>query len=769
MKKNLKKILALLLTLTMVVGMTACGGSDEKKPSGDNTGASNENTTPLVVGYSTFSQKFSPFTADTQYDQDAVGMTQISLMKTDRLGGIIKNGIEGETVEYNGTEYTYYGVADLDWHYDEAADITTYSAKLREDLKFSDGEPVTADDIIFTYYCYLDNSYVGSTTLSSYNIVGLANYQMNSTAAEGVTVSDEEVANLIANPSDTLSAYISEYIANILTGEMEWCGDVFADYEYEDAVSMFIAFYSLEEGYTGTDADTVLADVIAQYGLNYKELATRYAGDETYFDADIVGFAHDEVYAAKVEAAGGEEVPNIAGIKKVDDYTVEIQVKGFEAPAVYSILGTYIVPMHYYGDPALYDYDNNMFGFTRGDLSAVNEKETQPLGAGPYIFKEYKNKTIYYEANPYYFAGEPKIKNVQFKEVTTEEMASDVESGTVDCGEMTGSVTRFNEVASYNSNGEITGDVITTSTVDNLGYGYIGINADTVLVGSDKTSDESKALRKALMTILAVYRNTTVDTYYGEAASVINYPISNTSWAAPQSTDGDYKLAYSVDASGNDIYTSDMSAEEKYAAALEASKSFFIAAGYTFDEASGKFTAAPDGAKMSYEVIIPAEGSGDHPAYGVLTDAKAALETIGIELVINDPADTNELWTALDAGTQELWCAAWGATIDPDMYQIYHSTNVVGLGGSDSNHYHIQDPELDSLIVEARKSEDQSFRKAIYKECMEIIMDWAVELPVYQRQNCIIFSTERINMDTVTPDITTFYGWMSEIENMEMN
>jgi peptide/nickel transport system substrate-binding protein len=57
----------------------------------------------------------------------------------------------------------------------------------------------------------------------------------------------------------------------------------------------------------------------------------------------------------------------------------------------------------------------------------------------------------------------------------------------------------------------------------------------------------------------------------------------------------------------------------------------------------------------------------------------------------------------------------------------------------------------------------------MYKACLDIIVDWAVEVPVYQRQNCIIFSTERVNVATVTPDITTFYGWLSEIHNVELN
>ena len=70
--------------------------------------------------------------------------------------------------------------------------------------------------------------------------------------------------------------------------------------------------------------------------------------------------------------------------------------------------------------------------------------------------------------------------------------------------------------------------------MDNLGYGYIGMSANTMNVGGEPASEASKDLRKAFATVLAVYRDVAIDSYYGERASVINYPISNTSWAAPQ-------------------------------------------------------------------------------------------------------------------------------------------------------------------------------------------------------------------------------------------
>ncbi|HOE94136.1 MAG TPA: Abi family protein, partial [Candidatus Cryptobacteroides sp.] len=44
--------------------------------------------------YQDFSQKFSPFYANTAYDHDVANMTQIGMMTTDRVGAIVFNAIE---------------------------------------------------------------------------------------------------------------------------------------------------------------------------------------------------------------------------------------------------------------------------------------------------------------------------------------------------------------------------------------------------------------------------------------------------------------------------------------------------------------------------------------------------------------------------------------------------------------------------------------------------------------------------------------------------
>lgn len=796
-----KSLFALLMAAVMLVSIVPMAVAGEAE-------------TPLVVAYSPFSEKFSPFFAETAYDRDVADMTQIVPLKTDRMGGIIAKAIEGETVNYNGTDYLYTGAADVTVDFDEQKNETTYVVKLREGMKFSDGKPVTADDLIFTYYVLLDPSYVGSTTLNSYPIIGLKDYQTQ-TSSDVYSKYDEMADSIFAAGRDhewtEADSWTKEQQESFWAElESQWKNDVNKIVDY--VFAKYLAYAPDYTGYTGEEITAkeelkvVLGMALWNFGkVEEKVLTTKsgkvydttkdeYPTRDDYYAEVLTAYENDpkayvkaeespdgsDIWALtksafignwgpKDESMAGKGVPNIAGIKKLDEYTVEVKTTGYEAPAVYSIAGINVTPKHYYGDEAQYDYENNKFGHPFGDITIAGQKTTQPMGAGPYKFVKYENRVVYFEANEHYYKGVPKIKYVQFKETASNEVPNALESGTVDVGEMSGNRPNVETIKKFNTNGELSGDKVTTTRVDNLGYGYIGLNAETVSVAGEPGSDASKNLRRAFATVLAVYRDVAFDSYYGDAAAVINYPISNTSWAAPQPTDPDYKVAFSVNAEGEDIYTSEMTSEDKYAAALEAAKGFLIAAGYTFDEAAGKFTAAPEGAKMSYEIIIAGDGKGDHPSFGVLTDAKAALETIGIELKINDPADSNVLWNALNSGKQEMWVAAWQSTIDPDMYQVYHSSNIVGLGGSDSNHYHIADPKLDEAIITARQSDDQGYRKTVYKEALDIIVSWAVEVPAYQRKNFVIYSTERLNVDTLPKDITTFYGWMSEVETLEMN
>lgn len=788
----MKKLLALLLALSMLACLfVGCNkdadptnppasdtpdNSDAPDVPDDSKEPTADNDTPLVVGYSPFSSKFSPFFSETAYDQDVYAMTSVSLLSSDRTGAIILNGIEGETINYNGTDYTYYGPANL--VITENADGTVYyDFTLREDITFSDGTPMTIDDVIFSMYVLCDPTYEGNSTLFAQPIQGMSEYRANMDTLTNLILATEE-AGYEANDLYTEDQYNAFWAAFHAAGEkfaqeiVDYCVAAGANTAEDSVAACAVNWgYELAEDATVADFFTAIVETcgydLSDDGINYESAGSSISG---LIDAELGDAAADY----KVGVTTGESAANISGIQKTGDYSMRVVMTQIDAVAIYQ-LGVVIAPMHYYGNADLYDYDNNCFGFPKGDLSSVRAKTTVPMGAGPYKFVEYTDGTVYFERNDSYFLGTPKTKYINFTEtLTDDDKLNGITTGTIDLSDPSMDVETAATITETNGGEGLVGSVLNTNLVDNLGYGYIGMNANVMCVGGEAGSEASKNLRKAFGTILSVYRDVAIDSYYGELAEVINYPISNTSWAAPRPADDGYEVAFSKDVDGNPIYTSNMSSEDKYEAAKQAALGFFEAAGYTV--ADGKITAAPEGASTEYELWIPADGKGDHPSFMICTLAKEAMAEIGMNLIVKDLTNSSDLWTALEAEQVAMWAAAWGATVDPDMYQIYYADvanatdNKGGPAQGGSNYmYRIADAELDQLIMDARASTDQTYRKAMYKACLDTIIDWAVEIPVYQRQNAIVFSAERVNMDTVTPDITTFYGWLSEVDKIQLN
>ena len=526
-----------------------------------------------------------------------------------------------------------------------------------------------------------------------------------------------------------------------------------------------IAACAANYGYEGLKDDATAMDffnaMLAKYdGSVSKMSASESAG--TQFGALMPSYND---YQVGVET--GESAPNITGIQKTGENSLRIVATKVDAQMIYQLAVT-VGALHYYGDKAKFDYDKNQFGFPKGDLSSVREKISKPLGAGAYVFDKYENGVVSLKANDGYYDGAPKVKNLNLKYVAENDKLNSILAGTTDISTPSFTTEVADAIKKANSNGELSGDKIYTSAVDALGYGYIGINSHNVCVNKEPGSEQSKDLRRAFATIFSVYRDLAISSYYGDRASVINYPITNTSWAAPQPTDDGYEIAFSKDADGNPIYTSDMKDEDKYAAAKKAALGFLEKAGYTVQ--NGKITAAPAGAKMEYEVMIGGGGNGDHPSFMILTEAQKALAEIGMKLDINDMSNSADMWNKLNARQAEMWCAAWQATPDPDMYQVYYSD--VANGGKEpggSNYmYQIEDKDLDDMIMQARESTDQEYRKTIYRAALDKIIDWACEIPVYQRQEVTTFASNRIKVDTITPDMSSYYKWYSEIQNYEL-
>lgn len=757
--KNTKQVIALASAAALSVSVLAgCGGaaSDATSESTSTATAEASNTAAsdgtLVLAETGFESKFSPFFAASAADQDVIDLTQIALLGADRKGEMILNGIEGETREYNGTDYTYHGPADC--VVTENADGTvTYDIKLREDLKFSDGEPVTIDDVIFSMYVFLDPTYDGSVTMYSTPIVGLEEYRNSmSTLSKLIAEAGEDNTDYTNFTEEQQKAFWDA----VNDGGVKFAQEI-VDTMLENGATD-VASAAAGWGFDGLAADATAKDFFLaigeQYDWSFSAMEAESAGSA------LSELIPEDVYAYSTTGVNvGNAVANVAGIVKTGDYSMTLTTSELSTTMIYQ-LQMPIAPLHYYGDESLYDYDNNSFGFVKGDLSGVRSKTSAPLGGGMFTFSKYSDGVVYLDANPDYFNGAPKVAHVNMKETQEADKITGVQAGTIDISDPSYSLEVADQIADINGVEGEDGPVITTRLKDYRGYGYIALSAKNVNVGGDPASQASKDLRKAIMTVIAAYRDEGIDSYYGDTATVINYPMSNTSWAAPSVTDDGYQIAYSTDVDGNEIYTSDMKSEDKYAAALQAALGYFEAAGYTVE--NGQITAAPAGAKMEYQVNIGASGNGDHPSFQTLTNAAAALKTIGFTLTVNDMANASDLFASYQSGAAEGWVAAWQSTNDPDMFQLYHSQGA-------TNYYAINDADLDELIMAARQTTDQEARKAMYKEAMEIILDWGVELPVYQRSEATIFSTERVNIDTIAKDQTPYWTYKSELNNLELN
>ena len=154
-----RKIIALLLSATTLFTLTGCGNSGSGDSNVDNSSNSGDT---LVIGTSTFNGVFNPFFYTSAYDSQA-----FTTVFTQVCG----------TNEYNELEERGGSITAEEVKAEDGSIQTLYTIKLKEGMKFHDGEDVTIDDLIFNYYVYADPSYDGMASfVNSIDIVGMKEY-----------------------------------------------------------------------------------------------------------------------------------------------------------------------------------------------------------------------------------------------------------------------------------------------------------------------------------------------------------------------------------------------------------------------------------------------------------------------------------------------------------------------------------------------------------------------------------------------------------------
>ena len=148
----MKRIFSLILAMAFIVTLASCGKDPEVA-----------DDRALVLSSQELDKVFNPFYSSSAPDSQIVGMTQMGMLANDAKGNIVYGEDEGVVV--------------LDYEIVNNPDTTTYNFVLKNNVKFSNGSPLTIKDVLFNLYVYLDPVYTGSSTIYSTDIVGLKEYR----------------------------------------------------------------------------------------------------------------------------------------------------------------------------------------------------------------------------------------------------------------------------------------------------------------------------------------------------------------------------------------------------------------------------------------------------------------------------------------------------------------------------------------------------------------------------------------------------------------
>lgn len=480
---------------------------------------------------------------------------------------------------------------------------------------------------------------------------------------------------------------------------------------------------------------------------------------------------------------------NADGAVTEGNEVLSIKINGVDPKAIWNFSFA-VAPMYYYSDAehiAKFDYEAN-FGVEYGSQTFMNnvvknpDKIGVPVGAGPYAASKssggienissgdfYSLGVIYFERNPYYIMGAPTIKKMRFQVVSASQMLNTLYSGEVDFAEPNAKPETIDELNGKKSQG------IGNQSIQTSGYGYIGINAGKV---------PSLKVRQAIMH--AINTQECVN-YYKTTAEAIHRSMSRSSWAYPDNATPYYPYIGGAVPENLDVVNPDYKdfvirkGKKTGDTFTEAEQIEFITglveeAGYTVG-GNGVYVSGSNTLKYTFTI---AGDETDHPAWDALSHAAELLNKCNFDVFVT--TDSNAL-SKLTTGSLTVWAAAWGSTIDPDMYQVYHkdssATSVLNwgykqilrnAGGKYDTELAIVE-ELSELIELARTSTDNNpggYRAQIYSQALDLVMQLAIELPTYQRDDLFAYNANKIDASTFFQNASPFKGLTADLYSISL-
>lgn len=149
---------------------------------------------------------------------------------------------------------------------------------------------------------------------------------------------------------------------------------------------------------------------------------------------------------------------------------------------------------------------------------------------------------------------------------------------------------------------------------------------------------------------------------------------------------------------------------------------------------------------------VTAYYSGDESdiEYAVLEKYKENLSDAGINLEIRLTDDAG-LEAAINSGAADIWIENVYDGSTCDKYDYYHSKGSLNKTG-------VSSAEIDMLTRNIRAAVGFEDKKEMTDSLLELVMEQAVEYPLYQRQMITLYNTETVSADSLR-DSNMFGGY----------
>ena len=384
------------------------------------------------------------------------------------------------------------------------------------------------------------------------------------------------------------------------------------------------------------------------------------------FTADDVVFTYQTMIHPKTPTAYKEDFKAVESIEAVDAHTVHVRYPRPYAKALQS-WSTTMLPRH-----LLERY------VVEGRLREAPQNRESPVGTGPYRFKEWRTgEKVVLTANRDYYDSGPYLSRLVYRIIPSQAtIFLELKAKGIDSSS-TLTALQYKRQTDYPAFKR----AYQKFRYPSNGYTYFGFN-----LKDPRFAD--KRVRQA----------------FAHAISKQEL-IEGVRLGLGREATGPYKP-------GTWVYNPNV---KRYPHDLERARQLLAEAGWT--EKNGDGLLVKDGKPFTF-TLITNQGNDERKKIAELIQASLREVGVGVDIRILEWASFIKEY--VKKRRFDAIVLGWGIGLDPDQYEIWHSSKT---GPDDLNHISYANPEVDELLERGRGSCFENERKKYYDRLQEILAE----------------------------------------------